>query len=56
MQPEVRLGEGESRSHRQRDGISFYLGETDTPEITVKDKVLKLGLDAILKDQVGCLN
>lgn len=55
MQPEVRLGKGESRSHRQRDGISFYLGGTDIPEIIV-DKVLKLGLHMILKDQVGCLN
>lgn len=45
VQPEVRLGKGESRSHRQRDGFSFYLGEADIPKIIVKDKVLKLAHD-----------
>lgn len=51
--PEVSLGKGKSRSHRQRDGFSFYLGETDIPEIIVKDKVLKLDLHMILKGQVS---
>lgn len=45
VQPEVRMGKGKSRSHRQRDGFSFYLGETDIPEIIVEDKVLKLAHD-----------